>query len=227
VNPHNNVSDLFTLAAHNSPFTPSLSSAPDGWEIALTYAPSGAAFNGPNALALDASGNVFVANFNGFNGGNIGTVSELKASSAFTAGSNFTAVGAAFNQPQALALDTAGNVWVANCGTRCSGSGNSGSVSELTARTSYGTGANFPTACAAPEEAGAITRDASSKGWLANCSGSSNVGSVSELTASSSYATGVNFAAAGAAFNQSNSVVLDASGNAWVANSGGSSNGNS
>src|SRR5260370_386478 len=227
VNPHNNVSDLFTLAVHNSPFTPSLSSAPDGWEIALTYAPSGAAFNGPNALALDASGNVFVANFNGFNGGNIGTVSELKASTAFTAGSNFTAAGAAFNQPQALALDTAGNVWVANCGTRCSGSGNSGSVSELTASSSYGTGANFAAAGASFNSPIGIALDTSSNVWVANFAGTSNTGSVSELTASSSYATGVNFAAAGAAFNQSNSVVLDASGNAWVANSGGSSNGNS
>src|SRR5260370_32633411 len=72
VNPQNNVSDLFTLRVHNSPFSPTLPAAPDGWEIALNYAPSGAAFNRPNALALDASGNICVANFNAFNGRNIG-----------------------------------------------------------------------------------------------------------------------------------------------------------
>jgi hypothetical protein len=148
VNPHNNVSDLFTLAVHNSPFTPSLSSAPDGWEIALNYAPAGAAFNGPNALALDASGNVFVINFNGASGGNIGSVSELTATSAYTTGSKFAPAGATFNQPRALALDTAGNVWVSNCGSSCSGSGNTGSVSELTASSSYGTGNNFAAAAA-------------------------------------------------------------------------------
>ena len=218
VNPHNNVSDLFTLAVHNSPFTPSLSAAPDGWEIALNYAPAGAAFNGPNALALDASGNVFVANFNGFNGGNIGTVSELKASSAFTAGSNFTAAGAAFNQPQALALDTAGNIWVADCGTRCSGSGNSGSVSELTASSSYGTGANFAAAGASFNSPIGIALDTSSNVWVANFAGTSNTGSVSELTAASSYLTGLNFAAAGAAFNSPGSIALDRSANVWVAN---------
>jgi hypothetical protein len=219
LNPDNNVSDLFTLAVHNSPFTPSLSAAPDGWEIALNYAPAGAVFNGPNALALDASGNVFVINFNGFNGGNIGTVSELTASSAFTAGSNFTAAGAAFNQPQALALDTAGNVWVANCGTTCSGSGNTGSVSELTASSSYGTGANFAAAGASFNSPIGIALDTSSNVWVANNSGASNTGSVSELTAASSYLTGLNFAAAGAAFSNPTSIALDRSANVWVSNS--------
>ena len=104
---------------------------------------------------------------------------------------------------------------------------NSASVGELTAGSSYATGANFAPAGAALSSPGGITLDASRNVWLANFSGSSNLGSVSELTAGSSYATGLNFAATGAVFNQSNSVVIDASANAWVANSGGSSNGNS
>jgi len=219
LNPHNNVSDLFTLAVHNSPFTPSLSGAPDGWEIALNYAPAGAAFNGPNALALDASGNVFVVNFNGLNGGHIGSVSKLTASSAFTAGSNFTAAGAAFNQAQALALDTAGNVWVANCGTTCSGSGNTGSVSELTASSSYGAGANFAAAGASFNSPIGIALDTSSNVWVVNNAGTGNSGSVSELTAASSYLTGLNFAAAGAAFSSPSSIALDRSANVWVTNS--------
>jgi hypothetical protein len=220
VNPHNNVSNLFTLAVHNSPFKPSLSAAPDGWEIALNYAPAGAAFNGPNWLALDASGNVFVANFNGFNGGNIGTVSELTASSAFTVGSNFTAVGAAFNQPQALALDTAGNIWVSNCGTSCSGSGNSGSVSELTAGSGYATGNNFAAVAALFNNPLGIALDASSNVWTVNFTGVLNTGSVSELTAASSYLTGLNFAAGGAAFSNPGSIAFDSAANVWVANSG-------
>jgi len=220
VNPHNNVSNLFTLAVHNSPFKPSLSAAPDGWEIALNYAPAGAAFNGPNWLALDASGNVFVANFNGFNGGNIGTVSELTASSAFTVGSNFTAAGAAFNQPQALALDTAGNIWVSNCGTSCSGSGNSGSVSELTAGSGYATGNNFAAVAALFNNPLGIALDASSNVWTVNFTGVLNTGSVSELTAASSYLTGLNFAAGGAAFSNPGSIAFDSAANVWVANSG-------
>jgi hypothetical protein len=220
VNPHNNTSKLFTLAVHNSPFKPSLTAAPDGWEIALNYAPAGAAFNGPNWLALDASGNVFVANFNGSSGGNIGSVSELTASTAYTMGSKFAPAGATFNQPQALALDTAGNVWVSNCGTSCSGSGNSGSVSELTAGSGYATGNNFAAAAALFDNPLSIALDVSSNVWAVNFTGVLNTGSVSELTAASSYLTGLNFAAAGAAFSNPSSIALDSAANVWVANSG-------
>jgi hypothetical protein len=220
VNPHNNVGNLFTLAVHNSPFKPSLAAAPEGWEIALNYAPAGAAFNGPNWLALDASGNVFVANFNGSSGGNIGSVSELTASTAYTTGSKFAPAGATFNQPQALALDTAGNVWVSNCGTSCSGSGNSGSVSELTAGSGYATGNNFAAANALFDNPLSIALDVSSNVWAVNFTGVLNTGSVSELTAASSYSTGLNFAAAGAAFSNPSSIALDSAANVWVANSG-------
>ena len=205
---------------HDSPFTPSLNAAPDGWEIALNYAPAGALFNGPNALALDASGNVFVINFNGASGGNIGSVSRITASSGYTTGSNFSPSGAAFNQPQALALDTAGNVWVSNCGSSCSGSGNTGSVSELTASSSYSSGNNFAAAAASFDNPIGIALDTSTNVWAVNFTGATNTGSVSELTAGSGYLTGLNFVAAGAAFSNPGSIALDRSANVWVANSG-------
>ncbi len=115
-NPANNVSALYELAAASTPFSPSLTAAPDGWEIALNFTPAGAAFNDPTSIALDGSGNVFVAN----EGNSVG---DLTAGSSYTAGLNFAPAGAAFNYPVSLALDGSGNVWTANS------SGNS--VSEL------------------------------------------------------------------------------------------------
>jgi hypothetical protein len=217
-NPSNNVAALFAIAK-NTPFKPNLSTAPDGWEIGVNYAPSGASFSGPNALALDASGNVFVSNYTG-SIGSTGSVSELTASSAYTSGSKFVPSAAAFNQPQALALDSTGNVWIANCGFPCSGSGNNGSVGELTAGSSYSTGLNFAAAGAAFDAPIGIALDSSGNVFVANFDGVSGgaVGSVSELTAGSSYATGLNFNPSGAALDAPDSIALDTSSNVWVAN---------
>ncbi len=198
-NPANNASALFGLASANTPFSPSLGAAPDGWEIGLNFAASGAKFNGAIEIALDAGGNVFVANIEG------NSVSELTASSSYTKGLNFAPSGAKLNFPLSMALDGAGNVFVAN--------EKGDSVSELTASSSYATGLNF-----APSGAGlnpsfrSIALDASGDVWVGN------ITSVSELTAGSGYATGHNFAPAGAKLEDAVSITLDASGNVFVAN---------
>ncbi len=77
-NPANNVSALYGLAATSAPFSPTLTTAPDGWEIGLDFAPAVAALSVPGSIAVDQSGNVFVANETGSNGEN-GSVSELTA----------------------------------------------------------------------------------------------------------------------------------------------------
>ena len=84
---------LFALQSGSPPFTPDLSAAPDGWEIALNFAPSGANFNLPCGVAIDAAGNVWVAN----SGGN--SVTELTSSGGLAG--NFTPSGANFNDPSA------------------------------------------------------------------------------------------------------------------------------
>jgi len=110
-NPTHDAAGLFALATPDAPFEPSLASAPDGLEIALNFAPAGAAFDVPTSLALDGSGNLFLTNQFG------NSVSELTVASSYATGLNFNdtgSPGAALKEPVALALDGSGNVFVAN-----------------------------------------------------------------------------------------------------------------
>ncbi|MFI5351727.1 MAG: hypothetical protein ACHQZS_02105 [Candidatus Binatales bacterium] len=222
-NPANNVDALYGLAAASPPFSPALGAAPDGWEIALNFAPAAAAFNQPESMALDGSGNVFVAN-SGKSMGTFGSVSELTAASGYATGLNFAPTAAAFDAPLSVVLDGSSNVFVANCGSYCSGAGNSGSVSELTAGSNppYSGGLNFDAPAAAFNVPLSAALDGSGNVFVANCgsdcSTTGNSGSVSELTEASGYTSGANFAPAGALFDLPGSIALDGSGDVFAAN---------
>jgi streptogramin lyase len=67
---------------------------------------AGANFYEPYGIAIDAGGNVWMANL----GNN--SVTELKSTGGLAG--NFAPAGANFNEPFVVAIDASGNVWVAN-----------------------------------------------------------------------------------------------------------------
>jgi hypothetical protein len=164
--------------------------------------PAGANFDQPIAVAIDASGNVWVPNFMG------STVTALSSTGALVGNFNNTNVpGANFNEPVAVAIDASGNVWVAN--SALSGTG-SNTMTELNSSGKFvgnfsPTGANF-------NGPAAVAIDASGNVWVPNFSGDT----VTAL--SSSGALVGNFNAVGANFNEPTAVAIDASGNVWVPN---------
>jgi hypothetical protein len=211
-NPVNNVNGLFALVPSNPPFTPDLTSAPASWVAEVNYSAASAEFLTPSAVALDAAGNVWVAN----GGGN--SVSELTALSGYISALNFAPSGAILQLPTSLAFDAQGNLWVSNF----SGS----SVGELTAASGYTTGLNFAPSAAVLNNPYAIALDAAGNLWASNFTGNS----VSELLAgcSATSCTGANFnnsntGSPGAGFNNPISLVPDAAGDVWVANYAGNS----
>jgi len=211
-NPVNNASALFGLAA-SKPFSPVLGSAPDGWEMGLEFAPSGAAFESPASIAVDGSGDVFVANLFGGDSGT-GSVSELTAAGNYGTGLNFSPDIVALDTPQSIALDGSGNVFVANAAGFSSAG--AGSVSELTATSSYATGFNFAPSGALFNAPISIALDASANLFAANSGNTS--GSVSELTANSGYGAVANFNPISADISAPLSIALDGSGNVFVVN---------
>ena len=149
----------------------------------------GSGFNGPQGVAVDGSGNVFV----GDTGNN--AVKEISATAIRTLGSGF-------NAPQGLAVDGAANVFVADTGNNA--------VKEIVAANgvipasptinTLGGGFNAPTGVAVDQNGNVIVNDGD--------------GAVKEILASSGYTT-VN--TLGGSFTYPVLQATDASGNVFEA----------
>ncbi len=193
-NPVMNVGALYKIQAASPPFTPYLKAKPDGWEIALNFAPGNAGFNGTFFLAIDAGGNVWVPNFEG------NSVTELNPSGGLIA--TFFPNGAALDGADDIAIDADGNVWVTNQ------LGNS--VTELN---SHGLLINnFAPSGAKFNHPFNLAIDAIGNVWVGNRSGNS----VTELNSNGDLVG--HFAPSGADFNVLEGVAIDADGNVWLGN---------
>jgi streptogramin lyase len=107
-NPALNLSSVYsTYATSFAPFVPSLASAPSDWSMPIIY--SGNGLSVPYSVAIDASGNAWIAN----EGGN--DVTEISPAASFVSGTTGYA-STSIVGPQAIAVDTTGNIWLANTG---------------------------------------------------------------------------------------------------------------
>ncbi len=116
LNPTNNVSVLFGLSPATPPFQPSLAQAPNDWTVGITYTlGSGIATPLPGYVAIDANNNVWIANL-ASQKSTPGTDSIVKLDpfGAILSGTTGFTDGGNVVDPQGLAIDDQGNVWVAN-----------------------------------------------------------------------------------------------------------------
>jgi sugar lactone lactonase YvrE len=113
---------LYSLAAKNPAYGPSPTAAPNDWTVSLNF--TGGGLSEPTALAIDAAGNVWVANYNN-------AVTELSPTGvALSPPGGFS--GGGLQESFGLAIDSAGHVWVCNEQGIAAGSVR-GSVTELAA----------------------------------------------------------------------------------------------
>lgn len=100
-NPGNNVAGVFAAITPEAPFPTTLTQAPNDWTLSLTV--KGGGVNQPKSLAVDAEGNVWVADFNGL-------------LSAFDPqGTPLSAAGygsSVLSEDYGLTIDPSGNIWV-------------------------------------------------------------------------------------------------------------------
>ncbi len=205
-NPSANVAAVFSASASKGPFQPSLTKPPNDWTMSMTYGGCTTTCGGlnlPGALAVDSSGDAWVANYFG------GVVSEFSPIGTPIAATGFAGEG--LRESYGIAIDAQNNVWVAN-EQSVTGANNShgGSVSKFSATGSElsgygytGGGIYYPQALAA---------DSTGDIWVADYGSSAatllaNDGSA--ISGSSGYGT--------SALPFATAVAIDAGRNGWFA----------
>jgi hypothetical protein len=147
-----------------APFAPTVPSAND-LTLAATY--SGAGISSPSGAAVDASGNVWIAN----SGNNSVTVVSHNLATA----NNYN-VGS-MNAPSAIAIDTNGNAWIANAGnsTLTELSSTNGTVANVTGSPFSGGGLSGPSS---------VAIDGLGNVWLSNATAVNGNYPISEFNSS-------------------------------------------
>jgi PKD domain len=198
-NPAFFATSLFQIPASAQPYAPTLSTSPADFTMALSF--SGGGLNGPQGIAVDGSGSVWIANL----GNN--SVTKLSSLGAVLSGaSGYTGNG--LNIPNAIAIDQSGNAWVANGG---------GSVTKISSTGAFLSGTTGYTVGGLNQPA-AIAIDGLGNAWVANF----GANSVTELSGSGTALSG-GLGYAGGALNHPIGIAVDGSGNAWAANQSGNS----
>ena len=201
--PGQNVATLYAQSALSSAFTPALTAAPTDWILSLSY--TGGGMDGPTAVAVDATGDLWVTSF-------FGVASQFSPAGVPTFASGIS--GSGLGSSYGLALDSNNNAWIPN---REGGSANNGigTVTELSGTgqplsgtTGYAAGGlNYPIALA-------ISPTGST--WVVDY-GNSHLTVLSSsgqpLSGASGYASDL--------FAFPVAIAMGAAGDAWVANQGG------
>ena len=210
--PASNVSNIFAVQGlrPNPPFKPYDDTAPSAWVLALGF--TGGGLNGPSGIAVDAAGNVWVANNNGSG------VSEFNSSgTAISPDTGFT--GGGLYAPLGIAVDAAGNVWATNTVNSISELNSSGSA--ISPSTGF-TGGGLNGGVAGPN---GIAVDAAGNVWVANSyceeSCAAQGSDVSEFN-SSGTAISPDTGFTGGGLDIPYGIAVDAAGNVWVTNYGNS-----
>jgi streptogramin lyase len=206
-NPWANISNLFALQGSSPPFAPDLSAAPNDFTIAINQTSGG--LSTPFGIALDGSGDVWVAN-NGSTGAGT-TISEFNGNGGPQPDSPIS--GGGLNGPYLIAIDSNTNVWVTD--------NNTGTLSYFESNGSP----IFTNGFGDVSEPIGIAIDTSNDAWVANScnSGCSPENSISVFTDSGGENTPV-AGFTGGGMNDPVVVAIDTSGNVWVTNGGAGAN---
>jgi sugar lactone lactonase YvrE len=210
-NPGTNIAALYGIPAPASPFAPALTAQPNDFTLGLQITGGGVFF--PQALAIDASGAVWVAN----GGDTISKFSSLGApispTDGFTVVSSSPVIQQPIDGPQSIAIDSHGNAWIANNGL----SGNP-NITELSPAGVSLSGNGFSRADLAEPLALAI--DGSDNIWVATKSGGGyQTAFLQELSNSGNFLSPLG-GYTGAGLYNPNVVAVDQTGNVWLGNSG-------
>ena len=183
-----NINFLVQLANNASPFQPFNSSLID-FSLGINYTGGGLSFS--NGIAVDASGNVWVAN--------TGTLSVTKISSTGTYLSGATGYPTGAGN---IAIDTSGNAWVTSGNFSVTKLSGTGTVLSVVNGSSGG----------ALDEPQSLAIDGSGNVWVNDFKNNS----VTEISSTGVILSGNGYTGGG--LNEPDGIAIDGAGNVWSGN---------
>jgi hypothetical protein len=190
-NPGSNVATLYGLVTGTPPFLPKLTAVPNDLSLAITY--TGGGMNGPNAIAVDANGKVWITSEDG---GGDSFLTTISSSGTVT---NEPVVATGTNTFEDVAINESNTPWVVNFGQlppvfTISSIGTIGNV--------YSGSTLFESDC--------IAFDASGTAWIAGASGIATISSSGVVSTT---------AITGGGLDSPLAMAFDSAGSLWIANS--------
>jgi hypothetical protein len=189
-----------------------------------------AQFNLPGGMAVDGAGNVYVGDYNNNTirkvtpGGVVTTLAGLAGSQGSVDG---TGSAARFYQPMGVAVDSAGNVYVADSGNNTIREVTPGGVVTTLAGSSVSYGSADGTGCAALFNwPGGVAVDSAGNVYVAEDSGNSTIrkvtpgGVVTTLAGQPGGSGSADGTGSAAQFDGPEGVAVDSAGNVYVADTG-------
>ena len=234
------MTNLFGTTPPSSPFAGGLMYQPNDFSLGIVY--TGGGIDYPQGIAIDASGDAWIANY--FGGSGSGSVTELSSTGNVILNAD---TNGDIKNPIGLAVDASGNAWVGNFNTtvgitELNSSGNAaltndtnGGVAQppgiaidnsgdawfvnqhsdtITKLNSFGNAIVTSSSLTSPNYPTAIAVDGSGNAWFVNEYGNS----VSEL--SSNGATALLTNDTNGSVSSPQGIAIDSAGNAWIANCG-------
>lgn len=207
-NPAAQVGAIFALLTA-TPFQPALSSAPHDWTLSATYGNCTSGCGGlnlPGSLAIDSTGNVWVANYFG------GAASEFSNTGVPASPNGYAATG--LQESYGIAVDAQNSVWITNENGLSSQGTATGSVIHLSSAgedlsgTGYTAGGIYYPIAVAATSGGNI--------WVAD-----HANSTASLLAGNGTAISGTAGYAPSALPFTTAVAVDAAQNGWFAYQGG------
>ena len=188
-----------------------------------------ARFSAPQSVAVDASGNVYVAD----SGNNTirkitpgGDVSTLAGTPGVSGTANGTGGAARFSSPRGIAVDASGNVYVADCGNntirKITSGGNVSTLAGAPGVSGTANGTGGAARFSAPQS---VAVDASGNVYVADCGNHTirkitSSGDVSTLAGAPGASGAANGTAPAARFSGPSGVAVDTDNNIYVADTG-------